>query len=205
MGKYLEITSVQLKHNVWKHLLISAGLLAASPLILGISNLDAAESAKVLETYVALIGIILFVPVFLPEQNRDLWELVKAKYTNITSVYLIRIGFSFLESALLVLVYISVMHSGNCEMETGRYFFGTMAEILAFGGLGIFAYTVSDNLIVGYMIPLGYYIAATGAGYKYLGKLYPFGMLQDFTTKYWILAIGILLMAGGILLFRRKR
>ena len=90
-------------------------------------------------------------------------------------------------------------------METGRYFFGTMAEILAFGGLGIFAYAVSDNLIVGYMIPLGYYIAATGAGYKYLGKLYPFGMLQDFTTKYWILAIGILLMAGGILLFRRKR
>ena len=120
-------------------------------------------------------------------------------------MYLIRIGFSFLESALLVLVYISVMHSGNCEMETGRYFFGTMAEILAFGGLGIFAYAVSDNLIVGYMIPLGYYIAATGAGYKYLGKLYPFGMLQDFTTKYWILAIGILLMAGGILLFRRKR
>ena len=55
----MEITSVQLKHNVWKHLLISAGLLAASPLILGISNLDAAESAKVLETYVALIGIIV--------------------------------------------------------------------------------------------------------------------------------------------------
>ena len=74
-----------------------------------------------------------------------------------------------------------------------------------FGGLGIFAYAVSDNLIVGYMIPLGYYIAATGAGYKYLGKLYPFGMLQDFTTKYWILAIGILLMAVGLLLFRRKR
>ena len=72
--------------------------LAASPLILGLSNLDAAESAKVLETYVALIGIILFVPVFLPEQNRDLWELVKAKYMNITSVYLIRVGLSLLES-----------------------------------------------------------------------------------------------------------
>lgn len=123
----------------------------------------------------------------------------------VSNVYLIRIGLSLLESMLLVLVYIGVMHSGNCEMEIGRYFFGIMAEIIAFGGLGIFAYAVSDNLIVGYMIPLGYYIAATGAGYKYLGKLYPFGMLQDFTTKYWILAIGILLMAGGILLFRRKR
>ena len=71
--KYLEITKVQLKHHAWQHLLVSILLLAASPLVLGISNLDAAQSAKVLETYVALTGIILFVPVFLPEQDWDLW------------------------------------------------------------------------------------------------------------------------------------
>ena len=80
-----------------------------------------------------------------------------------------------------------------------------MAEVIAFGGLGIFAYAVSDNLIVGYMIPLGYYVAGIGAGYKYMKKLYPFGMLADYETKYWILAAGIVLMSCGILLFRRRR
>jgi len=54
--KYFEITKVQLKHNAWQHLLVSILLLAASPFVLGISNLDAAQSAKVLETYVALVG-----------------------------------------------------------------------------------------------------------------------------------------------------
>ena len=54
--KYFEITIVQLKHNAWQHLLVSILLLAASPFVLGISNLDAAQSAKVLETYVALVG-----------------------------------------------------------------------------------------------------------------------------------------------------
>lgn len=205
MGKYLEITKVQLKHNAWQHLLISVLLLAASPLILGISNLDSAQSAKVLETYVALVGILLFVPVFLPEQDRDLWDMVKARYTKITTVYLTRILISVAFSALLTLLFLMVMKAGNCEMEPVKYYFGTMAEVIAFGGLGIFAYAVSDNLIVGYMIPLGYYVAGISAGYKYMKKLYPFGMLTDYETKYWILAAGIVLMACGILLFRRRR
>lgn len=201
----MEITKVQIKHNVLPHLLVSVLLLAAAPLVLGISNLDAGQSAKVLETYVALVGILLFVPVFLPEQDRDLWDVVKARYTKITTVYLTRILISFLFSALLTLIFLLVMKAGNCEMEPVKYYFGTMAEVIAFGGLGIFAYAVSDNLIVGYMIPLGYYVAGISAGYKYMKKLYPFGMLTDYETKYWILAAGIVLMACGVLLFRRRR
>ena len=69
MGKYVEIAKVQLEYNIWKHLCISLFLLAVSPLFLGVSNLDPEQSARVLEIYVALIGIILFVPVFLPEQK----------------------------------------------------------------------------------------------------------------------------------------
>ncbi len=203
--KYLEITKVQLKHHAWQHLLVSILLLAASPLVLGISNLDAAQSAKVLETYVALTGIILFVPVFLPEQDRDLWDVIKAKYTNIMSVYLTRILISLLSSVLLTLAFLLVMKAGNCEIEPVKYYFGTMAEVIAFGGIGIFAYAVTDNLIVGYMIPLGYYVAGIMAGYPYMKKFYPFGMLTDYDTKYWILSAGIVLMACGVLLFRRRR
>ena len=201
--KYLEITKVQLKHNAWQHLLVRILLLAASPFVLGISNLDAAQSAKVLETYVALVGILIFVPVFLPEQDRDLWDVIKVRYTKITTVYLTRILISFVFSSLLTLLFL--LKAGNCEMEPVKYYFGTMAEVIAFGGLGIFAYAVSDNLIVGYMIPLGYYVAGISAGYKYMKKLYPFGMLTDYETKYWILAAGIVLMACGVLLFRRRR
>lgn len=107
--KYFEITKVQLKHNAWQHLLVSILLLAASPFVLGISNLDAAQSAKVLETYVALVGILLFVPVFLPEQDRDLWDVIKARYTKITTVYLTRILISFVFSSLLTLLFLLVM------------------------------------------------------------------------------------------------
>ena len=101
----------------------------------------------------ALVGILLFVPVFLPEQDRDLWDVIKARYTKITTVYLTRILISFVFSSLLTLLFLLVMKAGNCEMEPAKYYFGTMAEVIAFGGLGIFAYAVSGNLIAGYMIP----------------------------------------------------
>ena len=186
-------------------MLICTVLLLLSPLILGIRNLDGAQSAKVLETYVALIGIILFPPIFLPEQNQDLRDLIASKSTDIAGIYSVRIVLSLIAALLLAGVYMLVMRSGNCEMEAGKYFFGTMAEIIAFGGLGIFAYGLSNNLIIGYMAPLVYYAAAIGLGIEHMKKLYPFGMTIDFATKYWLLAAGVILAAAGILIRRKRR
>lgn len=186
-------------------MLICAVMLILSPLVLGIRNLNGAQSAKVLETYVALIGVILFTPVFLPEQNKDLRDLITSKYTKIAEIYGVRIFLGMMTAFLLVFFYMMVMRAGNCEMELGKYFFGTVAEIIAFGGLGVFSYGVSDNLIIGYMVPLVYYAAAIGVGEKYLGKLYPFAMVSDYQTKYWLLAVGVILLAAGGFVRCRKR
>lgn len=186
-------------------MLICAVMLILSPLVLGIRNLNGVQSAKVLETYVALIGIILFTPVFLPEQNKDLRDLITSKYTKIAEIYGVRIFLGMVTALLFVFIYMMVMRTGNCEMELGKYFFGTVAEIIVFGGLGVFAYGVSDNLIIGYMAPLMYYAAAIGMGEKYLRKLYPFGMVSDYQTKYWLLVVGVILLAAGIIVRCRRK
>lgn len=76
--------------------------------------------------------------------------------------------------------------------------------MLAFGGIGILAYAWSDNLIVGYMVPIVYYVIAYGGGAKYLKKLYPFAMTTDYSTKYVLLAAGIFCILCGIFI-RGKR
>ncbi|XCP86524.1 hypothetical protein ABXS75_06940 [Roseburia hominis] len=205
MEKYCAITKSQLKHHLWQPFLLSVLLLTASPLVVGIRNLSSEQSAKVLETFVALIGILLFPPVFYPEQDQNVRDTIRAKYTPITSIYLIRLAASVLAAAAMLFVYLWVMKAGRCEMEMGKFYFGTLAEILAFGGLGVFAYGVSDNLVIGYMAPLVYYAVAIGAGGKYLKWFYPFGMLTDYATKHWILAAGIVITVAGIWLRNRKR
>ena len=159
MERYCGIVKEQLRHNLTWQTVISIAFLLFSPLILGIRNLDMVQSAKVLEMYVALIGIILFVPVFQPEQNQDLRNLISSKY-----------------------------------------FFGVLAEFLAFGGVGILAYALSDNLIIGYMAPIIYYVIAYGGGEKYLKKFYPFAMTTDYETKYVLFAVGVICMIAGIVI-----
>lgn len=204
MEKYCVLVKEQIRHNIGWQTGLSVLLLAGSLLILGIRNLDLAQSAKVLEMYVATIGILLLVPVFQPEQNKDLRDLIASKYTDIRCIYGVRVGISVLVSGILLFVYMGVMRHGNCEMELGKFFFGTMAEMLAFGGIGILAYAWSDNLIVGYMAPIVYYVIAYGGGAKYLKKLYPFAMTTDYSTKYVLLAAGIFCILCGIFI-RGKR
>lgn len=204
MERYCGIVKEQLRHNLTWQTVISIAFLLFSPLILGIRNLDIVQSAKVLEMYVALIGIILFVPVFQPEQNQDLRNLISSKYTSIVFIYGIRVILSMLIGGILLLIYMEVMRYGNCEMEMGKYFFGVLAEFLAFGGVGILAYALSDNLIIGYMAPIIYYVIAYGGGEKYLKKFYPFAMTTDYETKYVLFAIGVICMIAGIVI-RGKR
>ena len=79
MEKYLHIEKINLKYNIPLHILISILMLMVSPLLIGVANLGAQDTAKVLEMYVALTGIVLLPPVFLPEQDHDIWDLVYTK------------------------------------------------------------------------------------------------------------------------------
>lgn len=205
MANYWEIAKENLRHNLFVHAGIAFVLLCFSPLVLGVENLAPPDTAKVLEMYVALLGIILITPVFLPEQNQDLRDLIRSKYTKIASIYSIRV----LESVLILVLYLGIylwfLHRNGCQMEVGKYFVGTLAEMLFMGGLGIISYSLTDNLIAGYMIPVFYYITAIGSGSKVLKIFYPFSMVQgSFTEKYWLLFGGLILIVIGIIIRSRR-
>lgn len=206
MERYLEIGKENLKHNISLHFLVSVLLLLLSPLVLGVENLPAGDTAKVLEMYIALIGIIMLTPVFLPEQNKDLRDLVYSKYVKSASIYIIRIIQSAFILLLLLALYIAMLHYNNCQMEIWKYFFGTFAEMMFFGALGIFFYGLFDNLIIGYLIPAFYYIFAVGGGVKYLGVFYPFGMAGgSYKEKLYLAGAAIVLLVLGIVLRCRRK
>lgn len=205
MEKYMQIGKMNLKHNIMIHVLAAAAILALSPLVIGVSNLEAADTAKVLEMYVALVGIILLPPIFLPEQDKNLRDLIYSKYVNAAAVYTVRIIEALLLLAAFLGIYMWMLRYNNCQMDFWRYYGGTMAEILFLGGLGVFFYGLFDNLVIGYMIPLFYYIAAIGAGARYLKMFYPFSMAGgSYEEKVYLLAGGIVLIAAGIF-FRSRR
>ena len=105
MEKYWHIEKTNLKYHIPVHLLVCILLLFVSPFFMGVKNLTAQDTAKVLEMYVALIGIVLLTPVFLPEQDRGIRDLVCTKYLTSAVVYLVRIAGNIVLLILLAGLY----------------------------------------------------------------------------------------------------
>lgn len=206
MERYWQIEKVNLKHNIPVHLLVCLVVMCLSPFLMGVSNLEAADTAKVLEMYVALIGIILIPPVFLPEQNQEIRDLTYSKYMNSAKVYGIRLLGNAVILAIFLGGYVWMLVQNECHFPVAKYYLGAYAGMLFFGALGLFCYGLSNNIIIGYMVPIFYYIAAVGSGAKYLKNFYPFSMMKNsFGEKGYLLGAAVVLAVGGIWLRCRRR
>jgi len=207
----LLITKKYLKHNFRHHFAMAVAILLLTTLFFGINGLDAKAAAIPLETMVALTGIVLLVPVFAPEQEPEIRDVVEAKYTWHLGVCILRAVVSIVANFMLILLFVLYMKAMDCKIPALKYGCGTFAGSLFLGALGLFAYGVSENIAVGYMLPIAYYIYNFGAGSKNLGKLfsklYLFSMAKgSFEEKYWLLGAGMILvvMTFIIKIFVRK-
>ena len=206
MEKYWHIEKTNLKYHIPVHLLVCILLLFVSPFFMGVKNLTAQDTAKVLEMYVALIGIVLLTPVFLPEQDRGIRDLVCTKYLTSAVVYLVRIAGNIVLLILLAGLYIGMLAYNQCDFPVVRYFLGTLTQMLFMGGLGLFFYGLCDHLVIGYMAPVVYSMAAIGSGQKYMKMFYPFSMTYgSYDEKLWLAAGAVVLIGAGVWLRCRRR
>lgn len=205
MERYLKIAKVNLKFNLLPHVIAGICLCLISPLIMGIRNLDSLNTAKILDVYISLLGIILLLPIFIPDQDKDISDLIKSKKEAITVNYLIRIMEAIIFLIIIVCGFLLYLKIGNCTFDFGQYFYGTISTCIFLGGLGILVYSIVDNIAVGYMVPVLYYILCYGTGSKYLGKFYLFSMMQgNILDKKYLFTAGILMIIAGIF-YRSKK
>lgn len=193
----LEAAKINLKHNALLSVAVSIVMLIVIPMIAGTANLDELTSAAPLEMFVSLIGIVMLTPIFQPEQNADLDDLVSSKYVRMTKIYVIRTAYSVLILATLIALFSVYMGSRNCEI-TMRLFAGTLSDAVFLGSLGMLVSSLCNNTVIGYMIPMVFYALNYGMGSK-LGNFYLFSMTGgQFMPKVWMLLTGILFIAVSI-------
>ncbi|MDV3427830.1 MAG: hypothetical protein LIR50_12530 [Bacillota bacterium] len=201
LKKYFLILRANVKHNFLPHFALSVLLLIIAPVIFGTANLNAKTAAIPLEMFIALVGIILLTPVFLPDQQKEIREVVEAKYTNQNIIYLVRIVIAVLTMLLLISGFVFYMKQSGCKFNDVSYITGTFDGSLFLGALGLFSYGVSGSISIGYMVPMVYYILNLFGGSEHLGNLYLFSMTQgSFEEKYWLLGAGISLIILTLLM-----
>lgn len=206
MERYFVLAKENQKHNLSMPIFLCILLLVVSPLFLGIENLSEIETAKVLEFYVVFISVIILPTVFLPEQDRDIRDLLLSKYMSMAKVYSIRIMQAFISLMLLLGIYMCILKAGNCEFLFGKLYMGELATMLFLGGMGVFFYALSDQVIVGYMVPLLYYIVNLMISIKRIGVFYLFSMtINKYEWKWFLGVVGIGFLVAGIFIRSNRK
>ena len=67
------------RYHYTPHLAIALIFCLISPAVIGYSNLDTAQAARVMEMYFSITGMLLFAPLLIPEQDRSIRALIRSK------------------------------------------------------------------------------------------------------------------------------
>ncbi len=202
--KEFSIAGINLKHNLRLSVLVSVAIVLLAPVIFGTANLDRKASAVPLEMFVSLIGIVLLTPVYQPEQNEELDDLVSSKSMSQTRVCLIRVLCAAAILTALIGLFCVYLGFRSCDVSLLSAA-GTVANAVFLGSLGMMTAALSGSTVIAYMIPMVYYTLNYGMGAR-LGHYWLFSIsVEDYAPKAWLFLTGIVLIAGSLAVKRLKR
>ena len=107
---------------------------------------------------------------------------------------------------VLELLFVCML-ARNESAVTVEHLFGGIATAAFLGAIGFFVAEVTDNVVLGYMGAMLYYLLSYGAKDK-LGKFYLFYMCAGhFDEKWWLLfgAAVLIIVTFIVMQIRRKR
>ena len=177
MERYLSIGKGFFCRQYLPHLVVTAVLCCLSGCFVSFRNLDRLQAAKVMEMYAAFTGILLLTPLFLPEQDKELWLLEKSKATPLWKLYLLRLLAATAALAVAVTVFIQRMEQGNSHFDGRALWVGSFCEIFFLGSIGFFVSGITNQAVLGYMVSVVYFFANIG-GSRYLGSFALFQMMK---------------------------
>jgi hypothetical protein len=202
----LLLAKAQCKIGLRVTFLLAAALLAVFPLFFGVQYLNAVSAASFLERFVALAGIVLLVPIFAPEQDHNILDIVRARMLPQTCIILIRLALSLACLFALITILALIMKSGECTFPLWPFTAGTFITALTLGSVGFAGAGLTNNVVTGYCLSFLLWFANFTLRDK-LGLWYLFSMTrEDFRPKYVLLPSATLIIIATFLIrYVRKR
>ena len=200
------ILKVNFRLSIRNNLSIAILYLLIIPVLRSIENLNEIYSAECLEQSVILIGILLIVPLHAAEHEAVIRDVVFTRKIPQWMVLLIRMLTAIVMLVFLTGIFAEIMIVKNCTFPYMSYVVGTVISELALGSVGFFAAVLSNSVIAGYLVSIGYFL------FNYLGNISDtnifclFSMRTgDFITKVWLFGISVLWITITLIYVKKKK
>lgn len=189
-----KIVGINLRHNFLVNFCIALTVAILTPLVFSISALDFTSSARPLEMLLCMTGTVLLTPVFLPEQNENIRDVIRSKRVDYLSVCIIRVIYSIIALAAIIGVFVFVMKLCECDVTLAHFGAG-FGSAYFLGAVGLAFAKFGGSPTVGYMASMIYYML-NFIGSK-LGSFWLFTMSNGMKSVNFSLMIwGTVIIAG---------
>lgn len=146
---YGNIVIVNLKHNFPYSLASAIGIALLTCFLFDITALQAVEAAKPIEFLLCWVGVMFLAPVFLPEQNKDIRDVICAKKIDYIKVCMLRALYSAAATAVFVSLFVGSMKVRECDVDAGVLFGGIATALF----LGAVAFAAAGDWLMYIKIP----------------------------------------------------
>lgn len=138
-------------------LLLTVGYLLLIPMIRGISNLNAVQSAQCLAQSGAFIGILIMVPITEHELASGIRDILCTKSWPYAKSILIRLTCGFLLVSLFIFALTFAMRANGSSFPLPLFGGATVLYALFLGLLGLFTAQLGGTAAAGYLAAAGYW------------------------------------------------
>lgn len=183
-----------LRHSLLPHLLLALAICLLTPVVFGVTALDAQSSAMPLEVMLPFMGVALLTPVFASEQLPGTLATVAARRMPYIGVCALRAAMGIVALIFGTAGFVLWMRLMESAVSAAHVLL-PLANALFLGGLGMLVAAVTGNTVMGYMAPVLYFVADYAGGM--FGPLTLLQMTREgvFTGKPLLLALGLLMAA----------
>lgn len=185
---------------------IAVAFLVIITLMVNMKFLTYKEAAVIGETYVSIIGIILFPYLCTIEYSNNIKETIFTKKTSFMNIVLLRIIIMIFLTILCISTVTAIEIYSESSFNAVEIIFGTFITTFFLGMIGITVSNIFENDILGYMVAFMYYFFELFDGGKHTKDFYLFSLTRGSFSygKYYILLISIILLILNLRLIYKK-
>jgi len=159
-------------------------------------------AARICEQFVAIIGVVILVPIFTTEEDENIKETINAKVISPIFVYIIRILISIILIVSIIALFVNTLIYLDGTFTSGRLIMGTVSSALFLGGLGLFVASLTQNVGIGYMISIVYFVFDMMTKGKYTKNLFLFSLMNNsIKEKYYLFVAAVVLIILSLLVY----
>ncbi len=151
------VLKTNLKYNLLPFILAAVGLELFTPVLFSITALDVQQAAYPLELALPFMGVILLTPIFTPEKESGILSTVASRKMPYVLILMLRVLALLVILLALATGFTWVMKLQESQV-TLSHGLAAFANGVFLGGLGMLAAAISGNSIIGYMVPVMYFV-----------------------------------------------